>query len=121
MTVWGETEDGGVTGEREKSEEVVEGGDKHDLGGILMGLAKVDEDVWEGGEGERDRSLLESLLLSSDSMMRLRILFGSKDDGRRGCACGWRVAIQSVEYEAGPAGIKGEGGDIWGKAVGDTK
>lgn len=85
MTVSGETEvGGGVAGEREKSDdEVVDGGDKQDLGGILMGFAKVDEyecdDGGEyecdGGEGERDRSLLLSLLLSSASMMkRSRIL-----------------------------------------------
>ncbi|KAL8936274.1 MAG: hypothetical protein Q9216_005019 [Gyalolechia sp. 2 TL-2023] len=42
MTVWGETdEDGGVSGEKERSEEVVEGGDKQDFGGILMGFAKL--------------------------------------------------------------------------------
>lgn len=53
---------------------MVEGGDKHDLRGILMGFAKLDGYSSEGGEGESDRSLLVSLL-SSGNMMRLRILF----------------------------------------------
>ncbi|KAL8978215.1 MAG: hypothetical protein Q9177_006461, partial [Variospora cf. flavescens] len=111
MTVWGETEDGGVMGEREKSEEVVEGGDKHDFGGILMGFANVDEYEWEGGEGERDRSLLVSLLLlSSDSMTRSRILFCCRKDRRR-------VVYESLESDVGPAGVKGVPVDIWGRRL----
>lgn len=61
-------------GEKERSKEVVAGGDKHDLGGILMGFAKLPGYESEGGEGDSDRSLLVSLLLSSDNMMMLRIL-----------------------------------------------
>ncbi len=48
-----------------------------------MGFAKLEEGEDEGGEGERDRSLLVSLLvslpLSSENMMRLRILFSRRD------------------------------------------
>lgn len=75
MTVCGESdEDGGVSGERGRIAEVVEGGDSRDLRGILMGFAKLEEGVREGGEGERDRSLLVSLPLSSENMMMLRML-----------------------------------------------
>lgn len=52
---------------------MVEGGDKQDLRGILMGLAKALEYEREGGDGESERSLLVSLLLSSVNMM-LRML-----------------------------------------------
>ncbi|KAL8731199.1 MAG: hypothetical protein Q9166_003606 [cf. Caloplaca sp. 2 TL-2023] len=83
MTICGDTdEDGGVTGERDKSEEVIEGGDSGDLSGILIGFAKLEEHVSEGGgEGESDRSLLVSLLLSSEYMMLLRILSSSTGGG----------------------------------------
>lgn len=65
MTVCGEMDGGGgVCGEREKSEEVVDGGDRHDLGGILMGFAKRGEEDSEGGDGDSDRSLLVSLPVS---------------------------------------------------------
>lgn len=57
-------EGGGVRGERGKSEEVVDGGDKRDLGGMVMGFAKLEEEDSEGGEGESDRSLLVSLPVS---------------------------------------------------------
>lgn len=43
-----------------------------------MGFAKLEEYEYDGGEGERDRSLLVSLPLSSENMMRLRILFFSR-------------------------------------------
>lgn len=56
-------------GEREKSDEVVDGGDKHDFSGILMGLAKLAEYDSVGGDGESDRSLLVSLPLSSENIM----------------------------------------------------
>lgn len=65
MTVCGEMDEGGgVRGERAKSEEVVDGGDKNDLRGILMGFAKLEEEDSEGGDGDSDRSLLVSLPVS---------------------------------------------------------
>lgn len=112
MTVWGETdEDGGVSGERENCEEVVEGGDKHDFSGILMGFTKLDEYRCNGGDGERDRSLLVSLLLSSDNMMRLRILFFSGKDAEKaqaGCILRfWIDGVRMVECDISAVGIEG--------------
>lgn len=53
---------------------MVDGGDKQDLSGILIGFAKPPGYEGEGGEGENERSLLLSLLLSSVNMMMLRML-----------------------------------------------
>ncbi len=81
MTVYGDTkDDGGVSGERERPEDVREGGESRDLGGILMGFAKLGEHVSEGGEGDSDLSLLVSLPLSSESIMMLRILSVSRQE-----------------------------------------
>lgn len=81
MTVYGDTDDdGGVSGERERSEDVVDGGESRDLSGIRMGFAKLEEYVSEGGEGDSDRSLLVSLPLSSEYMMMLRILSLSQQE-----------------------------------------
>lgn len=54
----------GVSGERQKVEEVVDGGESVDFEGMLMGLAKGDR-----GDGVEDKDEIEmSLLLSSESM-----------------------------------------------------
>lgn len=81
MTVSGDTnDDGGVNGERERPEDVREGGESRDLGGIRMGFVKLGEHVSEGGEGESDLSLLASLPLSSESIMMLHILSLSRQE-----------------------------------------
>ena len=86
MTVYGETDDdGGVSGERERSADVVDGGDSCDLSGIRMGFAKLEEYMSAGGEGDSDRSLLVSLPLSSEYMMMFRMV----------CFCGWEVDVDS--------------------------
>lgn len=74
-----------------------------------MGFAKLEEGEDEGGEGERDRSLLVSLPLSSENMMRLRILFFLRRDAK------WRVCgrCQRVEYDIRWVGIQGVPDDIW--------
>lgn len=60
-------DDGGVSGEMENSEEVVDGRDNRDLKGILIASRKASDGycLWESGdgsgEGEREPSLLLSL------------------------------------------------------------
>lgn len=60
----------GVAGEREKVEEVVDGGERVDFKGMLMGLAKAD--CGEGTEEVEDKGESDmSLLLSSDMTWRV--------------------------------------------------
>lgn len=66
----------GVEGEREKLEEVVEGGESVDFKGMLMGLAKADcgdgmDDVEEEDEEEDEGETDKSQPLSSESMWSL--------------------------------------------------
>jgi len=59
----------GVVGESEMAEEVNDGGENDDFGGMLMGLAKAESEVSD--EVDEDGESDASLLLSENIMFRV--------------------------------------------------